>query len=175
MRMIPSILMLAILATACEPVIVAKGNDTQLTQSATYDKVIADSNAIRRSDPNAISPTTALMSQLSKNMTYANFRKQVLASGWEPVRNPDCLVDVVGGEYKNMCSSNLNSALCAACNKMPELQAYGAGGHALLRFTHPNDDLTLKATAFGEFEDEAGNQEYSPGMLITNWEFSKEQ
>ena len=188
MRLHTCLATIAMLISACRPALPAQGNDVEQTRAASSadasatdesnrEEILEEDKKLRAETVYTDSPAAlagaSLGDKLRENMTYADFRDEVLAKGWKPAINPECMTDVVGGDFETICSAHLNSALCTACTQMPELQAYGAGGRALLRYSHPAGNLVLEATAFGEFKGAKETPEYEPDMLVTSWKFSE--
>lgn len=112
----------------------------------------------------------ALLPSLRKGMTYADFRKAVVDAGWEPVVNPECRANVVGGDHESFCSGDSTDIGCRICDVLPELDASSGDGYSLVRFRHPKDGELLEATGYGMIEDwNVGGEESR--LQVTGWEF----
>ncbi len=119
-----------------------------------------DNSEASEATPPAISPSTDqgggtmsnLQDAIKKDMAYADLRKLLLGGGWEPVRDPQCQVQVAGYDEKT-CSENPDLALCGACEQMPELSAYSGDGFATSQFRDIRTGKTLKVISYGMIED----------------------
>lgn len=109
----------------------------------------------------------ATEAQLKKGMAYGDFRKAVLAQGWEPVPEPQCKANVVGANYEKVCKAD--PGLCKVCDDLPELEACSGDAHCLVRFKHPQG-ATLQATGYGEAQYWSATGKDS-GFQVTDWEF----
>lgn len=104
---------------------------------------------------------------LTKGMAYADLRKLLLDGGWEPVKDPNCQVQVVGYDEKT-CGSDPDLAVCKACAQMPELSAYSGDGYATMRFRHAGEG-GLKVVSYGMIEDWSVAGEDSR-LRVEEWE-----
>lgn len=100
----------------------------------------------------AASPTVDLDAVLRKDMAYADLRKLLLDGGWEPVKDPQCQVQVAGYDQKT-CNDSPDLALCSACEQMPELSAYSGDGFATSQFRDVRTGKMLKVISYGMIED----------------------
>ena len=114
----------------------------------------------------------ALLSGLKPGMAYADFRKLVLANGWTPVVTPECMANVVGGDYASVCKTNPDQISCQICGLMPELDSYSGDGYSLVRFRHAGDGEQLEVTGYGMIEDWNIPGDESR-LQVMSWEFSK--
>lgn len=112
----------------------------------------ATSNPTLSSTDKGGSPMSDLQNAVKKDMAYADLRKLVLDGGWEPVKDPQCQVQVAGYDEKT-CEENPGLALCTACEQMPELSAYTGDGFATSRFKDVRAGKTLKVVSYGMIED----------------------
>lgn len=87
-----------------------------------------------------------------KGMAYSQFRKQVLAAGWQAEGSEDCA----------------ESAGAQACKALPELDRC-ADGTCLMSFTHPDEDAVLRVAARGSAE--AAAKTGTPGVALDDWGF----
>ena len=96
----------------------------------------------------------ALEAALQSDMAYADARAAIVRLGWQPVPNPNCMEEIVGGNWKDMCETGDPLPACDACKRMTELQLHGgAAGEAQSRFRHPDSDQFLTVTSFGMLSD----------------------
>lgn len=114
----------------------------------------------------------ALLPALKEGMAYADFRKLVLANGWTPVVTPECVANVVGGDYASVCKVNPDQVSCQICELMPELDSYSGDGYSLVRFRHAGDGEQLEATGYGMIEDWNVSGDDSR-LQVVGWGFSK--
>ncbi|QWP78397.1 hypothetical protein J5226_08400 [Lysobacter sp. K5869] len=109
----------------------------------------------------------ATEAQLEKGMAYVDFRKIVLAQGWQPLATAQCKENVIGGDYQRICAKNPDR--CKICTDLPELNACSGDGYCLMQFKHAGASGVLKATAYGEAD---GWRERESGFGITEWELA---
>lgn len=113
----------------------------------------------------------ALDAALQPDMAYADARAAILRLGWQPVANHNCMEEIVGGNWKDMCETGDPLPDCDACKRMTELQLYGgAAGEAQSRFRHPDSDQFLTVTSFGMLSDWEVAGEDSR-MRYASWRF----
>jgi hypothetical protein len=175
------------LVAACQ----AKQSDTQVVaptiSATTPSESSASSNSANKPAGNAMEnqaetgaveqrPITAagkaLLPGLKEGMAYADFRKLVLANGWTPVVTPECVANVVGGDYASVCKANPEQISCRICELMPELDSYSGDGYSLVRFRHAADGEQVEATGYGMIEDWDVSGDDSR-LQVMGWEFSK--
>ena len=113
-------------------------------------------------------PSVDLDAVLKKDMAYADLRKLLINGGWEPVKDPQCQVQVAGYDQKT-CSDNQDLALCSACERMPELSAYSGDGFATSQFRDVRTGKTLKVISYGMIEDWGVSGEDSR-LRVEEWE-----
>lgn len=116
----------------------------------------------------------ALLPGLKEGMAYADFRKLVLANGWTPVVTPECVANVVGGDYASVCKASPDQISCRICELMPELDSYSGDGYSLVRFRHAGDGEQVEATGYGMIEDWNVSGDDSR-LQVMGWEFSTSQ
>lgn len=109
----------------------------------------------------------ATQAQLKKGMAYADFRKTVLAQGWQPLATAQCKQNVIGGAYERICAKNPDR--CKICTDLPELNACSGDGYCLMQFKHAGATGVLKATAYGEADRW---QDPDSGFGVTEWELA---
>lgn len=114
----------------------------------------------------------ALLPKLKEGMAYADFRKLMLANGWTPAVTPECMANVVGGDYASVCKANPDQISCRICELMPELDSYSGDGYSLVRFRHAGDGEQVEATGYGMIEDWDVSGDDSR-LQVMGWEFSK--
>ncbi|KWS06417.1 hypothetical protein AZ78_3973 [Lysobacter capsici AZ78] len=107
---------------------------------------------------------------VSKGMAYADFRKAVLAQGWQPLVDAQCRANVIGGNYEKVCAKN--PARCQICDDVPELNACSGDAHCLMQFTHAGVEGALKVTGYGEIKDWNVSGKDS-GLQVSGWEVGK--
>ncbi len=106
---------------------------------------------------------------LSKGMAYGDFRKAVLAQGWQPLVDPKCKANVVGGKYEKICAAD--PGLCQICEDLPELNSCSGDAHCLVQFTHAGVTGVLQATGYGEAQYWKDSGKDS-GFKVTGWELA---
>lgn len=106
---------------------------------------------------------------LSKGMAYGDFRKAVLAQGWQPLVDPKCKANVVGAKYEKICK--VDPGLCQVCDDLPELNACSGDAHCLVQFTHAGVTGVLQATGYGEAQYWKDSGKDS-GFKVTGWELA---
>jgi len=111
----------------------------------------------------------ATEAQLKKGMSYGDFRKAVLAQGWEPVITAQCKQNVVGGAYERICAKNPDR--CKVCDDLPELESCSGDGQCLVQFKHAGAKGVLQATAYGEVDRW---QDKDSGFGITQWQLAEQ-
>lgn len=114
----------------------------------------------------------ALLPGLKEGMAYADFRKLVLANDWTPVVAPECMANVVGGDYASVCKANPDQIGCQICELMPELDSYSGDGYSLVRFRHAGDGEQVEVTGYGMIEDWNVSGDDSR-LQVVGWEFLK--
>lgn len=111
-----------------------------------------------------------LQNALKADMAYVDLRKLVLDGGWQPVKDPQCRVQVAGYDEKT-CRENPDLALCKACSELPELSAYSGDGYATSRFKHAGEGKQLKVVSYGMIGDWNAPDAQSR-LRVVEWEFS---
>jgi hypothetical protein len=106
---------------------------------------------------------------LSKGMAYGDFRKAVLAQGWQPLVDAKCKANVVGGKYEKICKAD--PGLCQVCDDLPELNSCSGDAHCLVQFTHAGVTGVLQATGYGETQYWKDSGKDS-GFKVTGWELA---
>ncbi len=119
-------------------------------------------------------PAATLDGFLKKGMAYGDFRRLILAKGWQPVVNPSCKANVAGEGADDLCAKNAQLTVCKICDELPELDACSSDAHCLMRFRHPDVAGVLRVTGYGEMEywGETGED---AGLQITDWEFTESE
>lgn len=177
------------LVAACQ----AKQSDTQVVAptvtATTPDESSMSSDSANKPAGNAMEnqaqteiveqqPVTAagkaLLPGLKEGMAYADFRKLMLANGWTPVVTPECVANVVGGDYASVCKANPDQISCRICELMPELDSYSGDGYSLVRFRHAGDGEQVEVTGYGMIEDWNVSGDDSR-LQVMGWEFSTSQ
>ncbi|RMH87410.1 hypothetical protein EBB59_13055 [Lysobacter pythonis] len=90
---------------------------------------------------------------LSPGSSYMDVREELLANGWEPMATLNCKENVVGGDWKNICTALDAPAVCKVCNEMIELSAYSGDGNVLAKFRHGITGKIIEVSAYGMLED----------------------
>jgi hypothetical protein len=111
----------------------------------------------------------SLESCLQAGMPYAQFRRELLSRGWEPLDDPNCRANVVGPVAAGLCARSPD--LCRVCEDLPELSLYMPDGVALVWFRHRDDGHELQASAVGEIADRHRLDDRSRFRLV-DWEFA---
>ena len=112
----------------------------------------------------------ALQGLLKKDMAYGDLRKVVLTHGWEPLPDPQCRANVIGGDEKT-CVANPDLAICRACTDIKELSGYSGDGYALTRFRNTSGQQ-LEVTSYGMIEDWNASDADSR-LRVTEWKVLK--
>ena len=118
----------------------------------------------------ASDPALLLDGKLDKGMAYNEFRKIVIDHGWQPRPDAQCMANVVGGNYKKLCSEHPELGGCRACMEVRELSSCSGDGHCLMQFSHEGFGKTLQVSTYGEIGDwnaPAGKSSLS----VTGWEY----
>lgn len=105
--------------------------------------------------PSAESNTSRLPA-LSKDMPYADLRRQVVAAGWQPVPDPQCKANV-GGD-------------AVICDQITELQSCSGDGYCVMHFARNAEKLAVYA--YGMAEDWRVQGEQSR-LRVTEWELGR--
>lgn len=128
----------------------------------------------QQSPPVNSSPAADLDTILKKGMAYGDFRKLILAKGWEPVVNAQCKANLAGEGANDLCTKNPQLTVCKICDELPELDTCSSDAHCLVRFRHPDATGILGVTGYGEVEywNETGG---NAGFQVTDWEFAESQ
>jgi len=102
-----------------------------------------------------------------KKMTtsFVEFRKKLIADGWKPVVNPDCLEEMVGVDYKDDCSKDPGKISCRACSMVPEIFIYTSQGYLTTRYV--KDGAPLYVGSYGDIRDLDEPGRY--GLVVTTW------
>jgi hypothetical protein len=109
----------------------------------------------------------ASVNGVSKGMAYADFRKALLAQGWQPVVDHKCKANVVGGAYEELCAKGSDS--CKACDELPELSACSGDAECVMNFQHA--DKTLQAGTYGDIADRNIGGKDSQ-LNVTGWKIT---
>ena len=117
----------------------------------------------------AKSATAASLVGVNKGMAYADFRKAVLAQGWQPVVDLKCKANVVGGAYKELCAKGADS--CKACDELPELSACSGDAVCAMNFHHPADNQSMEVSTYGDIGDRNVHGKDSQ-LDVTGWTVS---
>ncbi len=124
-------------------------------------------------DMQATAPTaaSAIDAQLRKGMAYGDFRKAVLAAGWEPLPSPDCRANLLGDAAERTCAADPQMIQCRICGEMPELDSCSSDALCLVRFRNMQDGRVMKATGRGELRywQDAGED---AGLQVVDWEYA---
>jgi hypothetical protein len=124
-------------------------------------------SATQQSTDEAAESRTSI-NNVSKGMAYADFRQALLAQGWQPVTDPKCKANVVGGAYKELCAKGSDS--CKACDELPELSACSGDADCVMNFHHA--DKTLQASTYGDIADRNVRGKDSQ-LNVTGWKVSE--
>jgi hypothetical protein len=125
-------------------------------------------------DSRPIDPASALDAVLKKGMAYGDFRRLVLAKGWQPVVNPECKANLVGAGADDLCAKNPQLTSCRICGELPELDSCSSDAHCLMRFRHPDATGVLEVTGYGEvaYWNDTGED---AGLQVTGWELTESE
>ncbi|WP_143070505.1 hypothetical protein [Luteibacter sp. UNC138MFCol5.1] len=118
-----------------------------------------------RADPREKSPK--LGPQYRKAETVMEFRRMLLADGWIPEENPDCLEAVIGGDYEETCRDDPEGRLCRVCTLVPEIAVSTGSGHTILAYTKEGTRLYVELYgAIGDIDKPPPND-----LGIMDWRF----
>ncbi len=97
----------------------------------------------------------AVINKLITGMPYAEMRKDLLAEGWLPLRDPKC--------WENAGSH------AALCNALPEAENCSADGHCVMNFASDRDRAKLHVVAYGPYErwNKAGEES---SFQVKSWD-----
>lgn len=143
---------LCCLLTACNP---ADADSKQPPKQAT-SAAIAEKSA---SEPQTVSPPR-IEKSFRKGMPYADLRKQLLAAGWLPLRDPSCW-DNVGGE-------------ALVCNQLPEVESCSGDGYCNMYFANAADGAQIKVGTYGPY-DRWNDPKNKSALEVQYWETSSLQ
>ena len=103
-----------------------------------------------------------------KDLAYADVRQRLLDKGWEPVPNPHCKEDVIGGDWQEVCKAKPEK--CQVCEDLKELQSYSSTGHVAVRFKNRKLGKVIDVFGYGDLSDwkVSGGQS---GLMLNSWEF----
>ena len=99
---------------------------------------------------------TGQLPTLSKDMAYADLRRQVVTDGWQPLPDPQCKANV-GGD-------------AAICDQIPELESCSGDGYCVMHFARNAEKLIVYA--YGMTEDWRVEGEQSR-LRVTEWELGR--
>lgn len=92
-------------------------------------------------------------------MDYANFRRTLLAAGWQAKVDPDCVQNVYGGDgTRRPGQPNI-------CRELPEIEACSGDGYCVANFTHMRTRRLIRVTSYGDY-----GQWQSKGLSVLGWE-----
>lgn len=155
-------------ASACQSPTPSSANSADAAQSTAR----ATSTAVAAPAGSAASAKTASSASLDnvrKGMAYADFRTALVGDGWKPIADAKCKENVVGGDYKTLCTNGIDS--CKACEELPELSACSGDAVCLMRFRDARTHRQLDVSTYGDIADRkvrgAGSQ-----LAVTGWTVS---
>jgi hypothetical protein len=158
----------ALWLTACHAAPAAPGAQAADTRAPIPASAASARSAVGTSS--ATDPDLVLDGKLSKGMAYNELRKIVIDHGWQPQPDAQCMANVVGGNYKKLCSEHPELGSCRACIDVRELSSCSGDGHCLMQFSHEGFGKTLQVGTYGEIGDwnaPAGKSTLS----VTGWEY----
>jgi len=138
---------------------------TALSAATLAQKNKMDSGSTAQSPPVAAKS----LNGINKGMAYADFRKAVLAQGWQPVVDLKCKANVVGGAYKELCAKGADS--CKACDELPELSACSGDAVCAMNFHHAADNQSMEVSTYGDIGDRNVHGKDSQ-LDVTGWTVS---
>ena len=97
--------------------------------------------------------TAGRLPALSKDMAYADLRRQVAADGWRSVPDPQCKANVAGG--------------VAICDQVTELESCSGDGYCVMHFARNSEKMAVYT--YGMIEDWMVPGEQSR-LRVTEWE-----
>ncbi len=84
---------------------------------------------------------------------YKQAKAAALAAGWQAVKCEKCQANVVGGNYKEVCSKRPHSPQCTVCDTLPELNSCSGDGYCLMQFKSDKSARILKIATYGDYAD----------------------
>lgn len=159
---------LALWLAACHAEPASSGPQTADTRAPMPASATSTRPALGTSS--APDPALLLDGKLHKGMAYNEFRGIVIDHGWQPQPDAQCMANVVGGNYKKLCSEHPELGSCKACAEVRELSSCSGDGHCLMQFSHEGFDKTLQVGTYGEIGDWNAPADKST-LSVTGWEY----
>lgn len=105
-----------------------------------------------------------------KIASFADFRKKLIADGWQPVINPNCREVVLGADYQDRCGKSQSDIECRVCELVPELFRSTSDGYSVMHYV--KNGTPLSVTVYGDMRelDEPGR--YAGGFVVLGWEYT---
>lgn len=89
----------------------------------------------------------AVLPPWQPGMAYTTLRGQLMASGWQPRRDAQCRVNVVGNDFARRCADD--PTVCQACEQLPELSACSGTGQCTMHF-RSGDGQVITVSTYGD-------------------------
>ena len=123
-----SLVVVGLLATACKPQ--ATASDAQADAGAAAPVAAAPAP-----EPEA---KPAIEAAFREGMPFAELRKQLLAAGWLPLRDP-------------MCRENVGGT-AEVCFELPEVESCSGDGYCNMHYANAAENRRLSVTTYGPYD-----------------------
>ncbi len=139
-----------LLVAACKPTVPAAETPALTGRTAVEAAVSTDAVPASVKAP-------GVEAAFTKQMPYADLRKQLTDAGWLPLRNPMCRENV-GGEAR-------------VCESLPEVESCSGDGHCVMHFANAGEAERIRVTAYGSSErwNVAGEE---ASFAVASWDVS---
>lgn len=119
----------ALLATACSP------QDSAAVPQAPAAQAPAATQSAATSAPEA---KPAIEAAFREGMPFADLRKQLLAAGWLPLRDP-------------MCRENVGGT-AEVCFALPEVESCSGDGYCNMHYANAAENRRISVTTYGPYD-----------------------
>ena len=166
---------LAVATVACSPEASTAANANTASskhgvETSKAHDISANPEAVNASTSHAPAKASAprLGPEYEKIGTFVEFRKKLLADGWQPVACPHCHKEMMGTYYDEYCSAHQDDIECRVCDMVPEIFLSTSNGHMGMGYIKDGTPLTV--SAYGDIRDldEPGKW----GLVVTGWDYT---
>lgn len=142
-----SLVVVGLLATACKPQ--ATASDAQADAGAAAP-VAAAPAPVAEAKP-------AIEAAFREGMPFAEVRKQLLAAGWLPLRDP-------------MCRENVGGT-AEICFELPEVESCSGDGYCKMHYASATENRRITVTTYGPYDkwNAAGEE---AALAVRSWKAS---
>lgn len=142
-----SLVVVGLLATACKPQ--ATASDAQ-TDAGAAAPVAAAPAPVAEAKP-------AIEAAFREGMPFAEVRKQLLAAGWLPLRDP-------------MCRENVGGT-AEICFELPEVESCSGDGYCNMHYASATENRRITVTTYGPYDkwNTAGEE---AALAVRSWKAS---